>query len=496
MLREASVEIGANAATIFRSGQADRPEWHSVDRALRRIAKSRAGLDAEEARWLREAEACKIWRPLGMVSALDYMERVLGYGPRVAQDRLRVARALGALPEITLGLACGELSYSAVRELTRVATSATDGAWRKASLGKNLREIEALVADRRLGDRPDDPRDPRVRTHVVRFELSADVFASLRQARQVLDEEHGSRLSDDELFAALVGTVLEGGSRTEPTGRAKYQIAVTICERCRQGWQDGAGAKVAIGAAAVERACCDAQHIGSIDGATPERAYQDVPPSVARLVWRRDGGRCRVPGCRSSRGLELHHVTHRAAGGGHDAQNLALLCSACHLAHHAGLLAIAGTADQLEVRRIAGAGAGASTGAHVGEVEGGYGDSFAAARGVDAARGGAGAGAGDCCADTGAAADCCADTAADCCADTARCARCRDLTPTEGSARESNKLDVAILRTQAKQALVGLGWKSAIAQAAVAAAAATLGDGAPLERLIVEALRRCPRPTS
>jgi hypothetical protein len=70
-------------------------DWRTVDRALRAIRQRRATLDAEEARWLREAEALQIWRPLGMVSALDYLERVLGYAPRTAQDRLRVARALG-----------------------------------------------------------------------------------------------------------------------------------------------------------------------------------------------------------------------------------------------------------------------------------------------------------------------------------------------------------------------------------------------------------------
>src|SRR5260221_11385480 len=73
-------------------------DWRTVDRALRSLAKKRAGLDAGEARWLREAEELRIWRPLGMVSALDYMERVLGYAPRTAQERLRVARALGDLP--------------------------------------------------------------------------------------------------------------------------------------------------------------------------------------------------------------------------------------------------------------------------------------------------------------------------------------------------------------------------------------------------------------
>src|SRR5882724_4124042 len=58
------------------------------------------------------------------------------------------------------------------------------------------------------------------------------------------------------------------------------------------------------------------------------------------------------------------------------------------------------------------------------------------------------------------------------------------------------KLDAAITRTQAKEALVGLGWKPAIAQAAVAAASAGLAAEVKLEPLIFEALRRCPRPTS
>jgi hypothetical protein len=60
--------------------------------------------------------------------------------------------------------------------------------------------------------------------------------------------------------------------------------------------------------------------------------------------------------------------------------------------------------------------------------------------------------------------------------------------------RPPSKLDVTILRTQAKAALVGLGWKGPIAQAAVAAAAASQGPEATLESLILESLRRCPKP--
>jgi hypothetical protein len=58
----------------------------------------------------------------------------------------------------------------------------------------------------------------------------------------------------------------------------------------------------------------------------------------------------------------------------------------------------------------------------------------------------------------------------------------------------ASRLDGAIVRTQAKAALIGLGWKPAIAQAAVAAAVAAEGTAMALERLIFEALRRCPIP--
>jgi hypothetical protein len=332
---------------------AERPTWRTIHRALRTIARRRCALDAEEARWLREAERCKIWRELGMVSALDYLERVLGYSPRAAQERLRVARALGGLPVLTATLASGQLRYSAVRELTRVATQETEDAWCDSARGKNLRQIEQLVAGHHPGDRPEDPVDPELLVRVVRFELLPETFALYRQAHQILDEERGARLSDDEVMAALCGAVLDRAHVGEPSGRAKFQIAMTVCERCKQGWQEGAGVKVAVDASAVERARCDAQEIGSLDGAEPERAHQDVPPSVMRLVWRRDGGHCRVPGCRSARGLEVHHAVHREHGGGHEAENLILLCSACHAAHHRGALKITGTASQLDVRRCA-----------------------------------------------------------------------------------------------------------------------------------------------
>jgi len=71
-----AVEIGVKGAPTWArpvcEAREPKAHWRVVDQALRASYERRSGLDAEEARWLREAEAVQIWKPLGMVSALDY----------------------------------------------------------------------------------------------------------------------------------------------------------------------------------------------------------------------------------------------------------------------------------------------------------------------------------------------------------------------------------------------------------------------------------------
>ena len=55
-----------------------------------------------------------------------------------------------------------------------------------------------------------------MRTHVVKFELSPETFAALRQARAILEDEHGANLDDDGFVAMLAAAVRdrgEGGGR-------------------------------------------------------------------------------------------------------------------------------------------------------------------------------------------------------------------------------------------------------------------------------------------
>jgi len=64
---------------------------------------------------------------------------------------------------------------------------------------------------------------------------------------------------------------------------------------------------------------------------------------MRRTVLRRDGGKCRVPGCRHAVFTEPHHLERRCEGGKHFIDNLVTLCAAHHRAAHSGSLIITGT---------------------------------------------------------------------------------------------------------------------------------------------------------
>jgi hypothetical protein len=178
-------------------------EWTRVDGKLRGIAARRAALDAEEARLLRYAEELKLWRAFGFGSLLEYMERAMGYAPRTAAERLRVARAVAELPLMADALEDGQLAHSAVRELSRIAVPETEEAWLEAARGKSLREIEAMVSGHKPGDLPTDPTEPRFHRKTITIELSPETYDLLRTMHKLAAEEHGQRLSDDELIASL-----------------------------------------------------------------------------------------------------------------------------------------------------------------------------------------------------------------------------------------------------------------------------------------------------
>jgi hypothetical protein len=326
-------------------GAADTTTSHQeIDRQLRRLAKQRAGLDAEEARWLRRAEEQSSWRALGYVHALEYLEEVFGYAPRTAQEKLRVAKELGELTALEGELEAGNLPYSIVRELTRIATPQTEAAWIDTARGRNYRQVEQMLAGRKKGDEPADAPDPSLIEHDVTWKLDAATRALLRETRRYLQNELGHAI-DDKTFVEMLcrRATEESTSQAAATvPRPRIMNHITTSRACKKAVQHGAGVAFELTKQQIERAACDAIVVDDEQG---KRAASTIPPATRRRIFERDGYRCRFPGCRSTRNLDIHHLEHRAHGGDHRSGNLGTLCVGHHVLHHDGVISVSGDAD-------------------------------------------------------------------------------------------------------------------------------------------------------
>jgi len=338
----------ASAAIVV---QREDASWLQTHEKLVRLATERAELDFEEGRLLLRARREGIHVRIGYAAFYEYTERLFGYGPRLTQEKLRVAEALEELPETAKSLQTGAISCSHARELTRVATPSTETAWLEAARGRTVREVEQLVSGHRPGSLPDDVPAPDLKRHVLRLELSSEVMATFRKAMAKIRRDEGESLDDDAAIRLLCRKVLGGSG--EPGRASESRRRVTRRSR---------GQLVQVGAKVVAMAAGNAQHVGHVGhvdahvgaqdsasfladvGAILARGAQDIPAAIRRLVDDRDGGRCRVPGCRHSVFKEPHHIVLRSEGGTHHPDNLVTVCSAHHRAIHNGTLLVTGSA--------------------------------------------------------------------------------------------------------------------------------------------------------
>ncbi|HEX8111031.1 MAG TPA: HNH endonuclease signature motif containing protein, partial [Kofleriaceae bacterium] len=187
----------------------------------------------------------------------------------------------------------------------RAAQLDTEDHWLTAAEGRTAGQIERLVAGHQPGDQPEDPTHPDLRPRVVRLELPPEVYALWRQAHAIIAAERGAEIRDTDFVESLCRAVIAPG--TGAAGPA-HQIAYQQCPDCRRATQNGAGREIDIAPEVFERAACDARDLGSLDAPAPERATTTVTPRLRAQVFARDHHRCTVPGCRSARNLDIHHI--------------------------------------------------------------------------------------------------------------------------------------------------------------------------------------------
>src|SRR5213083_1176645 len=169
-----------------------------LDRRGHEIAELSAHLDAATARLLeliREFDARAGWNT-GFRSCAEWLTWRVGLDRGAARERVRVARALGTLPRMGQALARGELSYSKVRALTRVATPDTEERLLAVGRAGTAEHVERIVRGWRRVDRKAEARETAKRhagraLHVyqdedgmvvVRGRLEAEMGAVLMQA--------------------------------------------------------------------------------------------------------------------------------------------------------------------------------------------------------------------------------------------------------------------------------------------------------------------------
>jgi hypothetical protein len=359
-----------------------------LDRLGDEIAELAAHLDAASARLLdliRDFDARGGWGN-GFSSCAAWLTWRVGLAPGAAREHVRVARALGTLPRLRQALARGELSYSKVRELTRVATPETEErllavgragtaehvqrivrGWRRVDRIAEAREAKLQHASRSLHVYPNEDGRVRIRGRLTP-EVGALLVKALAAAREALYQQRREQApaadpptmeqQQADALALLAETALHHGIDPGAPGE-RYQVVVhvdaAVLADADQPGQSVLEDGVRVPAETSQRLACDASRVvmrQDADGRLLEvgARTRTIPPALRRALQHRDKA-CRFPGC-SVRFGQGHHIRHWAQGGPTTLSNLALLCRRHHRAvHEEGYLVDRQPAGELRFRR-------------------------------------------------------------------------------------------------------------------------------------------------
>ncbi len=287
-----------------------------------------------------------------------------------ARENVRVAHALEELPLTAEVMKRGQLSYTKVRTMTRVATPETEATLLKYAQSTSAARLEWLARGWKTLSRDGELAAEEVRhrsrtfsvaidadgMYVVRGRLEPEVGAVLMRAIEAASdalyrgEDGEARPRNGQRRADAAGLVAEralaagfgdgeavgSGSRAERYQVVVHTDAATLKERGETGRSELDGVRVS--AETSRRMACDAARVamGHRDGEVVSvgRRTRTVPPHIRRALEERDRG-CRYPGC-ASRFTEAHHVKHWADGGETSLANTVLLCRRHHRLVHEG----------------------------------------------------------------------------------------------------------------------------------------------------------------
>ena len=360
------------------------PDSLSLAQLEEEIANLAAEVYALTCRWLclvGEFERREGYREWGCRGSAQWLAWRCGLSERAARDHVRVGRSLLELPRIRTSFARGEISYSKVRALTRVATPEDEEELLDLARNATTDQLERIVRAYRGALPLEDAR----RAHRDRFmqwswepdgslsfsgrlpgEEAARFMRALEAARDDLRERGWDAGSADpvvtnadaitsmgESFLAAGPAARRGGDRHQLVVRIDPDVLTGENESGRCATEDGSP----LAAETARRLACDSGIVPIVEREgtilSVGRKTRSIPPALRRALDARDGG-CRFPGCNNRRFLENHHLEHWADGGETSEENLIQLCGPHHHLLHEGGYSVARVADRFLFRRADG----------------------------------------------------------------------------------------------------------------------------------------------
>jgi hypothetical protein len=185
--------------------------------------------------------------------------------------------------------------------------------------------------------------------------MNASAEASTDPAMYASAEVLGASSTAGQRRADALGLVAERAinSTTDAERGAPYQVVLhvgqqVLAEPDREGGTCHIEDGPALSAQTARRLSCDAPVVTlrEDDEGQPlnvSRKTRRINAALFRALKTRDGT-CQFPGCEATARLTPHHISHWAAGGPTNKDNLCLLCNAHHWSVHEGGFEVRGRA--------------------------------------------------------------------------------------------------------------------------------------------------------